>query len=444
MMRTMVVAVTVVAVATSSGVASSAAAKPAEQPIAVDVSSPRESTDANGHALLFDPSAGASDRAEDILTGRTERGVPFMLVAQSALPAEISGSTPTAVDPAELAAATRAEGNVPDEMLAAYSLSDAPATFELGFSADELSYDPEMLEPTFAFAVTATTTSFGWVSDKPAANFEVLRDDVVVGRTSEPKFSESGLKSSTAYDYEIVAYAADGSVVAQRLLPIETLGATVDGDRSQVAVPMSYQPYTTAFTYETFIPNAQVPLGFMETMGCGQAGFPNRTFGGDNRSWATPTFSTPWDTPNYRTMLFANVNWDNPAPYDVIIQGGIGPTKLYDNGTLIETRTATFNDTEITDTYKSGSYAQTRWDHSVSNPFCLAGAITYHVVVRFYRSGTIQIEGWRWPVPNHEAYGRWDSGSGESWDSMYLATNEGFQCLTGICEDDTIYLSETH
>ena len=77
----------------------------------------------------------------------------------------------------------------------------------------------------------------------------------------------------------------------------------------------------------------------------GQASYPNRTFGGDNRSWATPTFSTPWDTPNYRTMLFANVNWDNPAPYDVIIQGGIGPTKLYDNGTLIETRTATFDDT---------------------------------------------------------------------------------------------------
>ncbi|MGK2885019.1 MAG: hypothetical protein ACSLE8_09605 [Rhodococcus sp. (in: high G+C Gram-positive bacteria)] len=444
MIRTLVVAVTVIAVATSSGVASSAVAKPAEQPIAVDVGSPRESTDADGRALLFDASARASDRAEEILTGHTESGVPFMLVAQSALPAEIPASTPIVVDPAELAAATAAVGNVPDEMLAAYSTSDAPTTFELGFSADELSYDPEMLDPNFAFAVTATTTSFGWVSNASAANFEVLRDDVVAGRTSEPQFSESGLKRSTAYNYEIVAYAADGSVLSQRMLPIETLGAPVDSDRSQAVVPMSYQPYTTAFTYETFIPDAQVPLGFMETMGCGQAGFPSRTFGGDNRSWATPTFATPWDTPNYRTMLFANVNWDNPAPYDVIIQGGIGPTKLYDNGALIETRTATFDDTEITDTYKSGSYAQTRWDHSVGNPFCLAGAITYHVVVRFYRSGTIQIEGWRSPVPNHEAYGRWDSGSGEFWNAMYLDTNEGFQCLTGICGDDTIYLSETH
>jgi hypothetical protein len=444
MMKTLLIAIATIAVATSSGIASSAAAKPAEEPIAVVVGSPRQSTDADGAALVFDAAARASDQAEEILTGRTESGIPFMLVAQSALPADVPASTPTVVDPAELLAASRAEGNVPDEMLAAYSTSGAPTTFELGFAAEELSYDPELLKPTFAFAVTATTTSFGWVPNSSAEKYEVLRDDEVVGLSSEPRFSESGLKSSTAYDYEIVGYAADGSVVSQRMLPIETLGATVDGDRSQIVVPMSYQPYTTAFTYETFIPNAQVPLGFMETMGCGQGGFPNRTFGGDNRSWATPTFSTPWDTPNYRTMLFANVNWDNPAPYDVIIQGGIGPTKLYDNGTLIETRTATFNDTEITDTYKSGSYAQTRWDHSVSNPFCLAGAITYHVVVRFYRSGTIQIEGWRWPVPNHEAYGRWDSGSGESWDSVYLATNEGFQCLTGICEDDTIYLSETH
>lgn len=216
-----------------------------------------------------------------------------------------------------------------------------------------------------------------------------------------------------------------------------------EASRGSVVVPLTYQQHSTAFTYETFIADNRVSLGFMETIGCGQAGFPNRSFGGDNRSYVTPVIA-PYDTPNYRSMLFVNVNWDNPAPYDMIIDGGIGTTRLYDGTTLIESRTATFDDTTIDNTYKSGAYAQTHWAHSVGNPFCIAGAITYDVTVRFYRSGTIEIVGWRWPVPNHEAFGRWNIGSGDYWYSMYQASNSGFGCFTGSCGSETINVATTH
>ena len=236
--------------------------------------------------------------------------------------------------------------------------------------------------------------------------------------------------------------------MTSRSMPIETLGSTSAlGSRNEgVVVPMTYQPNTTAFTYETFITDAQVSLGFFATMGCGQGGHDNRTFGGDNRSWVTPNYMTPNDQPNYRTMLFVNVNWDNPSPYDMVITGGIGATHLYDNGTLIESRTATFENTQIVNTYKSGAYAQTQWKHSVGNPFCNAGAITYDNTMRFYRSGTIEISGWRYAVPHHEAYGRWDNGSGEFWNAMYLATTDSFDCLLGSqkCAPEKISVSKTH
>lgn len=64
--------------------------------------------------------------------------------------------------------------------------------------------------------------------------------------------------------------------------------------------------------------------------------------------------------------------------------------------------------------------------------------------MRFYRSGTIELVGEREPVPHHEAYGRWDNGSGETWYTMYRDVNEGFGCVSGYCEDGAIYNYQTH
>src|SRR5690606_38981295 len=119
-------------------------------------------------------------------------------------------------------------------------------------------------------------------------------------------------------------------------------------DKGGVVVPMTYQPYTTAFTYKTFIADQYVPLDWYVAFSCGQWFDTSRSFGGDDRSWAPPTFAAPYETPHYRTMLFANVNWDNPAPYDVILAGGIGQSKLYDSShTVIETKTADFSNTNL-------------------------------------------------------------------------------------------------
>lgn len=413
-----------------------------DRPLVLNVASPKVSTDATGLPLTIAESSG--DPGEITLTGHTSVGIPFVLIAQSAIPTEQSRPEPPVVDQDLLKQAQQAPGLVPDKTLAPYT-TDGPVTFSVGYTSDELEFDAALLEPTFSFAVTPTTVSFAWALNSDVVGYIVTRDGETVGKVDGTSYAESGLKAGETYQYGIEGVTSDGAILTSRSIPIATLGKPTTRSEGAI-IPMTYQPWTTAFTYETFITDAQVNLDFFATMGCGQAGIPNRAFGGDNRSWVSPNYMTPWDPPNYRTMLFANVNWDNPAPYDVILTGGIGATTLYDNGTLIETRTATFDNTHIIHTYKSGAYAQTQWQHSVGNPFCFVGAITYDNTIRFYRSGTIEISRWRYPVPNHEAYGRWDNGSGEYWDAMYQGTNAGFICLGGtlFCAAETISISESH
>lgn len=357
---------------------------------AVNVYAPTESTDSGGDALKFDTRRAApADDGEALYTGTTDDGTAFVLLAQSALPV-VSGSSAAPADPSALESAQGAPGNVPDELLAPYTTADEPAKFSVGYTADELVFDATLLEPQFAFAVTATTAAFSWVPQDDILEWKIVRDGEIQTATTETTWSVDELEAGATYVVEILGLDVNGTVAASRTIPVETLAA--DASRGSIVVPLTYQQYTTAFTYETFIADNRVSLGLMETIGCGQTGFPNRSFGGDNRSYVTPVMA-PYDTPNYRTMLFVNVNWDNPAPYDMVIDGGIGTTRLYDGTTLIETRTATFDNTTIDNTYKSGAYAQTHWAHSVGNPFCIAGAITYDVTVRFYRSGTVEIVG---------------------------------------------------
>ena len=151
----------------------------------------------------------------------------------------------------------------------------------------------------------------------------------------------------------------------------------------------------------------------------------------------------PSDAADYRTMVFTNINWTNNVPYNVIWSYAVGTTHLYKNGALWDERTASADGIVVSDAYQSGAYAQSRWKHSVGNPYCVAGAITYDIVVRFYRSGTIEIVGSRYPVPNHEAYGRWNFTGTDSWATLYQDTNDGFGCLTGACGYDAISVSKT-
>lgn len=104
------------------------------------------------------------------------------------------------------------------------------------------------------------------------------------------------------------------------------------------------------------------------------------------------------------------------------------------------------------DAYSSVAYAQVRFNHTAANPHCklfdanYGGSIKYNEIVRFYRSGTVEVVGWRKPVPAHEGYVRFNSTTGsEIWMSAFTRTNEGFQCLIdGFCANDPINVSRSY
>lgn len=297
--------------------------------------------------------------------------------------------------------------------------------------------DPGLFEVTAISAVTTSTVSYAWNAE--GARFEISRNGSPFLATKNPSFTDSGLAPGSTVNYGVTAYDADGAVLATRFLPI-----TTEGDGKLVA-PMNYQNYVSQAIYRTFIPDARVSLDFFATMGCGQAGQANRTFGGDDRGFAAPNQYSPWDGFSSRTSVALNINWDSPYPYDVLWVKQVGTTHLYDGSILIDERTASDAGIQISEVMSTGSYAQARVNHDVANPFCAAGSIKYNVIFRWYRNGTIEVVGWRQPVPNHEIWGGWDNGVGNmDWYTFGLYNNEGFGCLVGACGNRDVNASQTH
>ncbi|GAB3615806.1 hypothetical protein GCM10027416_03630 [Okibacterium endophyticum] len=306
--------------------------------------------------------------------------------------------------------------------------------------------DPNELDLRFVGAATPQSVALAWAAEPSAITYDVMRDGALLATTSVPEFEENSLPPSSNFVYEIIAKDSTGTPVGSRAVPIGTPDPTANKSRKDLGI-QTYQTYTTSFIYRTFIAPSSVSMDFMTAVGCGQAGFDGRTFGGDGRSWVTPPYNTPWDSTSYRTSAFININWNNPAGQgDVSWVTDVSPTRLYDHGNLIETRTASSANFNITNAYKSGSYAQARINHSVGNPWCIAGAITYDVTARFYRSGTIEVAGSRFPVPNHEVYGGWDNPSTglPTWRPLVQVGNEGFGCLTGACGTKPVIASKTY
>jgi hypothetical protein len=108
----------------------------------------------------------------------------------------------------------------------------------------------------------------------------------------------------------------------------------------------------------------------------------------------------------FRTFMWANVNWGNPDDQSLILLKAVGPNTRYHNGTYVDSRTASSAGMDFQEAYRSGSYAQVRFKHDVGNPYCQVGSIQYNVMTRIYRSGLIEMVGWRFQAPAHEAYAR--------------------------------------
>lgn len=273
-------------------------------------------------------------------------------------------------------------------------------------------------------------------------------------RTADLSFLDLKVDSGSEYAYEIVADvdatdAAEAST-STRTVPISVLSSdTRDFRRADGSVvPLTYQMYTTAFIYKTFITDEYVQVGAMEAAGCFLSGAAvGDYFGGDNRFVATPGAGAPWTTPSFRTMAFVNVNWDNPAPYDLISAKQVGPTHLYDSSYGLKgTLTASANTIVFQNPSHSGNYVVFGISHEVTNPWCAYGAVRYSLpYVEIYRSGTVSIEGSRQPVPAHEAYARFNTSTGaEVWLSLYQGAQGDFFCLTGACIAESINASRTY
>ena len=310
------------------------------------------------------------------------------------------------------------------------------------------------MEVAFVSAVASSVVSLAWAPSAGAREYVVFRDGTEVERTAGPTFLDENVESDSELTYEIVAEveATDSTEASRstRTVPISVLSDDAqDFTRSDGSLaPLTYQLYTTAFIYKTFITNQYVQVGAMEAAGCFLSGAAvGDYFGGDNRYYATPGIGAPWTTPSFRTMAFMNVNWDNPAPYDLISAKQVGPTHLYDSSFGLKgTLTASANAIVFQNPSHSGNYVVFGISHEVTNPWCAYGAIRYSLpYVEIYRSGTVSIEGSRQPVPAHEAYARFNTSSGaEVWLSLYQGAQGDFVCLTGVCAAESINASRTY
>ena len=398
--------------------------------------------EADGTPVLSREKRGsASGEARELAV--LSSGEAAIIVRQSALPTDDSLLEPTLppVDEELVKAAREYPGILPQEMVPTeFTHSDQDLVEEGGVDAEPV--DVTEMVPNTLSAVTPKTFSYTW--DSVGVEHVVYRDGKEIARLTDNVLTDVHLAPGHEYVYEIVSYAADGALLANRYVPVSTPHAGAATAAPNVSL-LTYQNWLSSALYRTFISDNRVSLGFFETLGCGQAFQPNRSFGGDNRGFAYPPLDTPWDSTSSRTSMFLNVNWDNPAPYDLVWVKTVGTTRLYEGTTLIESRTASDSGMVVSEVQASSAYAQARVAHSVGNPFCVAGAIQYNVMFRWYRSGTFEVVGWRQPVPHHEIYGGWDSGSGNlAWYSFGQYTNEGFGCLTGSCGTRTVNVSTTH
>lgn len=375
-----------------------------------------------------DPSASEGETVEaTVLTD----GNVAIVTRQSGLPIRSIELPVDSTDPAALKAAQEYQGILPQSMIPTPFTSDGGESKAEGASPTTL-LDEDALQLQSISAVTPQAFSYSWNAD--GDKFEMIRDGETVSTSTLPEFVDADIAPGSTHTYEFVSYDEDGEIIASRTVPVAAplVGSSRNGALARAA---TYQQWTSAAIYRTFIPANRVTMDLMTTIGCGQVGQGNnRMFSGDNRSFVLPPQGAPWDSTSSRTSVALAVNWDNPAPYDINWVKAVGPTKLYDGNTLIETRTASDTGIQVVGLGSSSSYANAYVEHVVGNPFCIAGAITYDANFQWWRSGTFQVNGSRYPVPNHEIYGGWDPGTGlVNWWPINFMTNVGFSCLTGAC-----------
>ncbi|WGD36962.1 hypothetical protein [Lysinibacter sp. HNR] len=412
-----------------------------------------ESTD---DGFVFADSTGAelgltrefASEGEVISLQEDSEGEPVITTELFGLPLE--GTSPEYYQETVTAAQTESEPE--------FIPSDSPAeSFKL--TPAETAFDENLLEPVLAYAAKPNSVEFLLAGGEASAEqqnikLEVVRDGKLLANTDGPVFTDQNVQSNTTYQYEIFKTektdsptpSSDEAVPGSLLtLTVTTPPAKMTDAVKSRAARASVQ-YSTAYMHTTFIEERYAPVGSPEKLGCGAWPHEDLKFGGDNRYFKTPTYLAPNQAEDYRTMMFVNINWENPYPYNVIWTRNVGVTKKYINGGLLESRKASMDGMNVRVIGANTSTASVVVEHSSGNPFCGLGAITYRDEVRFWRSAqTVQVTGWRFPVPSHELSVRFDNqylDTGSFWLPMNWRVNHGFGCLLGGCDRD-LYTSQT-
>lgn len=302
----------------------------------------------------------------------------------------------------------------------------------------EIASDSSRWKIASSYATTPTTASFMWDEAQGAfsatidgAGRQISSGEAIVFEGLEPESSHTVVLTGS------IGRSGEAPVESEKTFSIKTLGdkGRLEGERDPSPLRLqaesnSYQTYTTAYVHKTFIPDATVDGSL-----CNWTDSSYR-FKGDDRGYRTPSADTPYGTRDYRTMMFVNVNWDNPAPYTVVTAKDVGESVTQHDGVTTHASYASSDDMKFEEIESGGAYAQVRLNHSASNPHCnlldvnYGGAIRYNELVRFYRSGIVEVVGYRRAAPAHEMYARFsDSAGTESWTTVSQRDNQGFMCL---------------
>lgn len=316
-------------------------------------------------------------------------------------------------------------------------LSSAPEVEVQSLSASQLKFDTSTMKAVSAWAVTPTTASLAWEIPNQATRSAVYINGGFIESVGRGKFSVNGLAPNTEYTFTVVTPLGVGASgeESRKTFTLRTLSE----DALTEVTPMTYQTYGTAFQYKTFIPPARVDASMCNWLDT------SYTFGGDNRGFRSPPVNAPWDAPDYRTMMWANVNWQNPDGEKLVLAKNVGQSITYRNDQVVATSYASTSNVLFQDGQSARSYAQVRFKHDASNPHCklfdanYGGAISYSVLIRFYRSGLVEVVGNRQQAPAHEGWARFNTTAGtEQWLNVFQLDNAGFHCLVGLCGTQTI------
>ncbi len=382
--------------------------------------------DAEGESLTT--LSDTEELGERVILAKSKDGEPARIAVQSAPVESLADVVPTE-------AGESTEPYVEQE----------PEAVTEEITSELIADDPAAWETTSSYATTPTTASFRW--DEAVGGFTATINDgqakVAIDGTVEFENLKPGSKYEVTLDGTLDE-SGDTPLTSQKTFQINTLRKETakDGNFSI----QTYQPYTTAYVHKTFIPPATVD-GAMCNFGNN-----DYRFRGDNRGFRVPDAGTPYGTKDYRTMMFANVNWDNPAPYTLITVKDVGQSVTLKNGSVVHSSYAPSDRMKFEAAQSGGAYAQVRFNHAAANPHCqiidvnYGGDIRYEETVRFYRSGVVEVVGYRRAAPAHEMYARFSNASGaETWTTISQRSNQGFKCLIeALCALDSYNLRKTY